>query len=66
MYLITTTKLDLTFSVDNCVRFMNNFSSKHFEAIEPIWQYVRTIKNKKLKYRTSDIELNLIEYVDFD
>ena len=36
IYLITITKFDLTFFVNNCVRFMNNFSSKHFKAIERI------------------------------
>ena len=44
---------------------MNNLNSEYFKTIEQIWQYVRTIKNKKLNYQIS-IELNLIKYIDFN
>ena len=63
MYLMISIKFDLTFSVHNCARFMSNFNAKHFKAAKRIWQYVRTIKNKKIKYHIS-FKLNLIEYVD--
>ena len=36
MYLMTSTRLDLAFSVDNCVRYMSNSSAKHFKAVERI------------------------------
>ena len=63
MYLMTSIKFDLTFFVDNCVRFISNFNVKHFKIVKRIWQYVRTIKNKKIKYHIS-FKLDLIEYVD--
>ena len=63
MYLMTSIKFDLTFSVDNCARFMSNFNVKHFKAAKRIWQYVRTIRNKEIKYHIN-FKLNLIEYVD--
>ena len=36
MYLMTAIRLDLTFAVDNCARFMSNSSSEHFKTIERI------------------------------
>ena len=36
IYLMTSIKFDLTFFVDNCVRFMNNFNAKHFKVTKRI------------------------------
>ena len=65
IYLMTSIKFDLTFFVDNCVRFMSNFNAKHFKIAKRIWQYVRTTKNKKIKYHIN-FKLNLIEYVNLN
>ena len=36
IYLITITKLDLIFSINNCARFINNFNLNYFKTIERI------------------------------
>ena len=65
MYLMTSTRPDLAFPVGNCARFMSNPSAEHFKAAERIWQYVRTTRNRGIKYHTS-FKLDLIGYVDSD
>ncbi len=67
MYLMTATRPDIAFSVSNCARFMSNPNKEHFNALNRIWQYVKTTKNKGLLYESSDdITLTLKGYVDSD
>jgi hypothetical protein len=65
MYLMTATRPDLAFPIGNCARFMSNSSAEHFKAVQRIWQYIRTTKNRGLKYQAKE-ELNLVGYVDSD
>jgi len=50
MYLMTATRPDIAFSVSNCARFMSNPNKEHFNALNRIWQYVKTTKNKGSRY----------------
>ena len=66
MYLMTVTRPNIAFSVSNYARFMSNSNKKHFNALNRIWQYVKTTKNKALLYESSDEYLTLKGYVDSD
>ena len=67
IYLISTTRPDLVFSVSNCARYMSNLSTEHYEALARIWQYVRTTKNYRLLYNNKHDNLpKLVGYVDSD
>ena len=67
MYLMTATKSNLTFSINNCAKYMSNSSEEHHKTLNRIWQYVRITQNKELLYNISNEEaLSLIEYVDND
>jgi len=66
MYLMTATRPDIAFSVSNCARFMSNPNKEHFNALNRIWQYVKTTKNKGLLYESSDDFLTLKGYVNSD
>ncbi len=63
---MTATRLDIAFSVSNCARFISNSNKEHFNALNRIWQYIKTTKNKGLLYKSSDEYLTLKNYVDSD
>lgn len=66
MYLMTATRPDIAFSVSNCARFMSNSNKEPFNALNRVWKYVKTTKNKGLLYKSSDEYLTLKGYVDSD
>ena len=42
-----------------------NFSKEHYNALNRIWQYIKTIKNRGILYKSSDIP-ELVSYVNSD
>ena len=40
IFLSTRTRLDITFSVNNCARYMTNLSQQHFNAVNRIFKYL--------------------------
>ena len=63
---MTAIRSNLTFSVCNYARYMSNSSAKHFKALNRVWQYIRTIKNKDLRFYEKSNKSKLIDYVDSD
>lgn len=64
MYLMTSTRPDLCFSVGQCARFMSNPAPEHFKALDRIWQYLNYSKEFTMEYHPQ--ELDLQGYIDAD
>ena len=64
MYLMTSTRPDLSFAVGQCARFMSNPAPEHFKALNRIWQYLTYSKNFTLKFCPQ--KLTLQGFVDAD
>ena len=64
MYLMTSTRPDLSFAVGQCARFMSNPSPEHFKALNRIWQYLNY--SKKFTLRFCPQKLTLQGFVDAD
>ena len=59
---MTFTKLDLTYTISNCVKYINSSNKEHLNALKRLWQYLCTIKNQELLYQ--DFSSKLSEYID--
>ena len=64
MYLMTSTRPDLSFAVGQCARFMSNPAPEHFKALNRIWQYLNY--SKKFTLRFCPQKLTLQGFVDAD
>ena len=62
---MTFTKSDIAFAINKCAKYMLNSSKKHYNALNRIWQYIKTIKNRGILYKSSNIP-ELINYVNSD
>ena len=65
MYLMTSTKSDIAFVINNCVKYMLNSSKEHYNALNRIWQYIKTIKNRGILYKSNDIP-ELLGFINSD
>ena len=65
IYLITSTRPDISFSVGQYARFISNLGPSHFRALQRIWQYL--IYSRTLKLISDSLsELILTGYCDSD
>ena len=64
MYLIISIRLDLAYTISNCVTYINNSNKEHFNALKRVWQYLDTTKNQELLYQ--NLISKLTKYVDSD
>ena len=64
MYLMTSTRPDLSFAVGQCARFMSNPAPEYFKALNRIWQYLNY--SKKFTLRFCPQKLTLQGFVDAD
>ena len=64
MYLMTSTRPDLSFAIGQCARFMSNPAPEHFKALNRIWQYLNYSKNLTLRFCPQ--KLSLQGFVDAD
>ena len=62
---MTSTRPDIAYAVNNCARYISNPSKDHYKALERIWQYIRTTKNKGIIYSSNNnIKPKLVGYID--
>eukprot|EP00961_Rhodomonas_salina_P140428 1889400-Rhodomonas_salina.1 len=68
MYASVLTRLDISFAVNQCARFMSNPDPEHIAAAKRILRYLKGTKSQKLKYTLQpEVTANrLICYADSD
>jgi hypothetical protein len=66
MYLMTSTRPDLAFPIEQLARYMANPHGSHFRALQRVWGYIIRTKTHDLTYESSLINPMLEGYVDSD
>jgi hypothetical protein len=66
MYLMTSTRPDLAFLIEQLARYMANPHGSHFRALQRVWGYVIRTKTHGLTYKSSSTSFILEGYVDSD
>jgi hypothetical protein len=66
MYLMTSTRPDLAFSIGQLARYMTNPHGSHFRALQRVWGNVIGTKTHGLTYKSSSTSPILEGYVDSD
>ena len=64
MYLMTVTRPDLTFPIDQLVRYIRNLHDTHFKTFQRIWKYLQGTKNLGLIYKSDSKMSMLRDYID--
>ncbi|XP_070036306.1 secreted RxLR effector protein 161-like [Nicotiana tomentosiformis] len=62
---LTTSKLDIVFSVGLCARFQSNPKESHLKAAKRILRYLKRTQDLVLYYPSGD-NFDLVGYVDVD
>ena len=65
MYLITSTRPDLSYIVGLCARFISNLNQEHFRALNYIWRYILYTINLNMVFRKNE-KIKLEGYCDAD
>ena len=63
IYLMSSTRPDIAFIVNNYARYMSNPSEEHFKALNRIWQYIRTTQSKGILCK-GESEPSIDGYID--
>ena len=54
MYLMTNTRSDITFAVNQCARYMSNPGPDHFKSLNYIWKYLLNSINYELVFNNKE------------
>jgi len=65
IYLMTTTRPDISYALGDCSRYMANPGPEHFKALDYIWRYLLGTQDYKLIYKGNTTPI-LIGYSDSD
>ena len=66
IYLSTKTRLDITYAVNRCARFMSNPGPEHFKALDRIWKYLNNYPDLGTYYECDKNILEILGYTDAD
>jgi len=66
MYLATTTRPDISYTVGVLARFNSNPGMSHWKAVKHLFRYLQGTKDKKLVYRPDDSQELFTSFTDAD